>query len=292
MSYQIWQDYLIDHLGNTRIAVNCDANDDLHIIQKNFYYPFGLSFTQGSLIGDENKFKYNGKELEDEHGLYWYHYGVRYYDPQLGRWHTMDPADEFQSPYLYVGNNPVKFIDPDGAQAYASQASSTYVNNWAKEAFTESRYNAGYNDYFKSFPENFPFKKGVSNFDYSKIDYSFNETMAGLTMSEKNEIHFKGKDGLVSGRIKMNFEEKVSIISLTISSQGYGKNGVTILDINAYWGSKSGVIGSLVYKTDYFLDYFGNDSANDINFNMGLQDAYQDYLSGKYDSFYENPPKK
>ncbi|MFA6979161.1 MAG: RHS repeat-associated core domain-containing protein [Ignavibacteriaceae bacterium] len=79
------------------------------------YYPFGLTVTT-SVSGNENKFKYNGKELEDEHGLNWYHYGVRYYDPQLGRWHTMDPADEFNSPYLYVGNNPVKFIDPDGAQ--------------------------------------------------------------------------------------------------------------------------------------------------------------------------------
>jgi hypothetical protein len=26
----------------------------------------------------ENKFTYNGKELEDEHGLNWYHYGARF----------------------------------------------------------------------------------------------------------------------------------------------------------------------------------------------------------------------
>lgn len=81
--------------------------------QTEMYYPFGMTVTT-YISGAENKFKYNGKELEDEHGLNWYHYGVRYYDPQLGRWHTMDPVDEFYSPYVYVGNNPVRFIDPDG----------------------------------------------------------------------------------------------------------------------------------------------------------------------------------
>jgi len=85
------------------------------------YYPFGMTVTT-YMSGNENKFKYNGKELEDEHGLNWYHYGVRYYDPQLGRWHTMDPADEFHSPYLYVGNDPVRLIDPDGAQTLNASA--------------------------------------------------------------------------------------------------------------------------------------------------------------------------
>lgn len=39
------------------------------------------------------------------------------YDPQLGRWHSVDPSaerDHALSPYVYCANNPVKLIDPDG----------------------------------------------------------------------------------------------------------------------------------------------------------------------------------
>ncbi|MCR9133502.1 MAG: RHS repeat-associated core domain-containing protein [bacterium] len=111
---------LTDHLGNVRLTFYYNDNNEGIILQADDYYPFGMKMGGYSYIASgtaENKFTYNGKELEDEFGLDWYHYGWRFYDSSVGRWWSIDPAEEFHSPYNFVNNNPIIKIDPDGKES-------------------------------------------------------------------------------------------------------------------------------------------------------------------------------
>jgi RHS repeat-associated protein len=145
-----------DHLGNIRVSYGFDPDTKtVKTLEENHYYPFGLKHTNyntykrkftkedppptdapptsipglvvfsikqvvpGELL--VNKYKYNGKEWQDELGLNMYDYGARNYDPALGRYFTIDNFSEAFyniNPYQYTANNPVKFIDVNGDYIY------------------------------------------------------------------------------------------------------------------------------------------------------------------------------
>ncbi|NGX85381.1 RHS repeat-associated core domain-containing protein [Aequorivita sp. KMM 9714] len=58
------------------------------------------------------RYAYQGQEKDAETGMEAFE--ARLWDARIGRWLTVDPAGEFFSPYLGMGNNPISTVDPDG----------------------------------------------------------------------------------------------------------------------------------------------------------------------------------
>lgn len=80
-------------------------------------YEIGSIFADAGSNDVLQKYKYNGKELDRMHGLNFYDYGARQYDPILGHFTQMDPLCEKYynfHPYAYCMNNPMNAVDPDG----------------------------------------------------------------------------------------------------------------------------------------------------------------------------------
>lgn len=124
-----------DHLGNVRVSYTKDPQTgNLKILDESHYYPFGLKHQEYStfgfvsnpiqgvviapLINNPYKYKYNGKEWQDELSLNMYDMDMRQYDPAIARWVVMDPViHHSMSPYSAFDNNPVFWADPSGADS-------------------------------------------------------------------------------------------------------------------------------------------------------------------------------
>lgn len=106
---------LTDHLGNVRVTFDKDPNTGIaRRIQEDNYYAFGKRVSVAPVSLD-NKYLYNGKDIQEELGEY--DYGARFYNPEIARWNVQDPHAESYanlSPYNYVGNDPINFTDPTG----------------------------------------------------------------------------------------------------------------------------------------------------------------------------------
>ncbi len=148
-------------------------------------------------IGKENKYGYNGKELDEDFGLNWHHYGFRMYDAAIARFPSADPAAEqfsWVSPYNYAENSPIANTDLWGLQAWSVH------NSWDEEKVAEYRNSvadkvSAYKVDNKDFTcedlclstvmefardNNLPFKftTGDQNFDASSVEYNNYESFS------------------------------------------------------------------------------------------------------------------
>ena len=157
--------YHSDHLGSAQTITN--YNQVIH--ERLEYTPYGELWIDWKSANstDTTPFRFTGKELDKETGLYYY--GARYLDPKTSRWLGVDPAiyegdylpsapinDEARKRnqnlpgnggifnslnfhvYGYTHNNPVRYIDPDGKWiAFKKQAD--HFANLVREIATPPR---------------------------------------------------------------------------------------------------------------------------------------------------------
>jgi RHS repeat-associated protein len=103
--------YHNDGLGSVVAA----TNDAGQVLWRKDYAPFG---EQIDTTPDTERQSYTGKSHDDVTGLTYF--GGRYYDPQIARFMSVDPVGFVDNNtmsfnrYLYVNDNPYKYVDPDG----------------------------------------------------------------------------------------------------------------------------------------------------------------------------------
>jgi len=105
--------YHRDRLGSTSYITDDKAN----ITQYGAYLPYGELLVNEYLSTEELPYKFNGKQCDEESGLYYY--GARYMNPMASIWYGVDPlAEKYTTTggYVYTLNNPVKFIVVDGRE--------------------------------------------------------------------------------------------------------------------------------------------------------------------------------
>ena len=166
--------YIKDHLGDNRVVLG----ENGAIEQVNHYYPFGGLMGESKSLASSQRYKYNGKELDRTHGLDWYDYGARMYDPALARWMVPDPlAEKYYSvsPYSYCHDNPMNATDPDGRDDFFDEN-----GNFIKKTKTGDNImiKSGNNKYVNFTSVDFGKRHGaligIGSYYLSQLDHDFN----------------------------------------------------------------------------------------------------------------------
>ena len=167
-----------DALGSVAATVNQG-----YLEERFRYDAFGGNY-EGELETDERG--YNGKPHDPVTGLY--NYGYRDYDPMTGRFATVDPIRDGRHWYVYVGNDPVNYVDAwgldseDSGSHWLTESRQHLDELWDK---TESVVNNKVNE-LSAIASNF--KRSVKN-TYDNVKQKANELHYNAT-----KFHYEDRD--------------------------------------------------------------------------------------------------
>jgi len=211
------------------------------VLEETHYYPFGLTMSgisSNALKGTnypENNYKFNGKELNNKEfgdgtGLEWYDYGMREYDPQIGRFFRIDPLVHdyvYLTPYQYAGNEPIRNIDLDGLEPESA------VESWDPKTLSSHTYSNG-DKVFLIDNQWVSIKHGTYNSVYQYWKEGEWKEFPAKTQNDINKIRASGLIGVSNG-LGAGF---ATILNVGVGgvSGGFSLQGLSVSGVGAALG--------------------------------------------------------
>ncbi|MBI5225013.1 RHS repeat-associated core domain-containing protein [Candidatus Micrarchaeota archaeon] len=259
------QYYAQDHLGSNRKVIGSALEQ-----QTNEFYAFGES---DKATGSGNDYKYTGKEFDDESGLYYY--GARYYDPDLGRFVSADALQgNLGDPlslnrYVYVKNNPVKFVDPNGNEEKTPDSASDFRTRWEQWNQKKSKFPGRVEEIQKM-----AYTEKIYD-EYLKNSYGgfFDETAMAIPLAIIKSL--AGATGAYIQHVGYMYFDK----ELMSRSENELKNVVIHESAHAIWDQKLNSKQKSDFK-NFFKEYIENEEKTlNIKYGDMLKDPVEGYAS-------------
>ncbi|WP_432406691.1 RHS repeat domain-containing protein [Wukongibacter sp. M2B1] len=263
-------------------------------LNKYEYDPFGNLIKSTERIN--NKHKYAGEQYDEITGQYYLR--ARYYDPQVGRFTQEDTyRGDGLNLYVYVANNPLKYIDPSGygKDGIVDNNQVPTVGDPERKLVLKNEYNE------MSRTSGVYSNEGVSWVNKKR-------GITGPTLMEAAEIAdhiYKGKEGdeLSNGWKMVDAYENDSLLMGTYSKTGLdGTNEFVIANagteasslsdwknnIQQPFGVSEDIKNSIKYSEE-FLDYNSNASITFVGHSKGGAEAAANALATNKNAILFNP---
>lgn len=232
----------------------------------------------------------------------WYDYGVRFYDPTLGRWHVLDPLaeeDYYNSLYTYVLNNPMILIGPTGMKwvnRYQEYLDSNRDNVDEQDIAKYEAKAKGVNDLLTAFKENdselhdYIDNLSVTSTDESSVDVSVvvrvsaqKEGDNGQTKHGKADNSDTYNGGVITTPTTMSPQDGSSIVGFTMTIYGASGNNKNVYADHTLTNESGDVM--------YFMEH--NDVAKNEKSNHKMTPSeYQNSNSNNYSNKVERVYRK
>ncbi|MEP3389723.1 MAG: RHS repeat-associated core domain-containing protein, partial [Reichenbachiella sp.] len=170
------------------------------------YYPGGSVASHWEK--EPYRFGYQGQFAEQDEETGFDHFELRAYDSRINRWMIPDPAGQYPSPYMSMGNNWISRIDPDGGLDIIGMKNGVEVSRIETDD---------------------PFDLVIQEWDFA------NDALDMTTIGIHEKWEFSSFQGfprpadLASGMVNSNFDDLGAILATELAVvSGVGAVGYTI----------------------------------------------------------------